>query len=58
MLRRSWGSIFYAFLPAPAPLGQHLLCIFTCSPAPAPLEQNWARNLLPEGVVSNLKQNK
>ena len=32
--RRPWGSIFYAFLPVPAPLGQHLLCIFTCAGAP------------------------
>ena len=29
LLRRPWGSIFYAFLPAPAPLGQHLVCICT-----------------------------
>ncbi len=33
VLRRLWGSIFYAFLHAPAPLGQHLPYIFTCSGA-------------------------
>ena len=33
LLRRPWGSIFYAFLPASAPLGQQLLFIFTCSGA-------------------------